>query len=391
MTHNRKSCAALFLESDYDALTLEAYWEARVTTARLKNGRYPFSCIFCKEVHKDKNMTSYHRMFNLCKVYKNPTPLKMYPTWEKSNHGELTRIAQKYGRVYQHNIVPKPHACPKRKAEDDLQLPPSKYHNIDTNVVPKSQVWSLHNKPRPKMKIAPQHVKFTDAEDSEEQEVLAKCEGQLDKHSEEHLEMPSKKEDKAEDTSSVSSPNSPNVRCSYLDTTSDEDTFHVIRHRPTMRTLTREDIEERAWVKARVKFPDGDYICVPPPPTPVDISGLYILITEVDVDWMPKDLINDPQGCIQFLYKMVEEGTLAMKLAGTFGEWYLNDNAVCVVIVLTLSFHVIICHSSFVIYFGIRDQRCFMLFTSNILNDMNGMIYCRIIAAQTSTCSSLRR
>jgi hypothetical protein len=181
------------------------------------------------------------------------------------------------------------------------------------------------------MKIAPQHVTFTELEDSEEHEVLAKSEDQLDKYFEEHLEMRSKKKDKEEDTSSVSSPNSTNVRCTYLDTTSNEGTFRVIRHRPSMRTLTRKDIEERAWINARVKFPDGHHACVPPPPTPVDISGLYILITEVDVDWMPKDLINDPQGCIQFLYKMVEEGTLGMKLCSTFGNWYLFGNAVCAV------------------------------------------------------------
>ena len=94
----RKPCATLFLEAEYDALILEAYLESRVTTQRLKNGRYPFSCIFCKEIHKDKNMTSYHRMFNLCKVYKEPAVLKMYPTWEKSDHAELNKIAKKYGK-----------------------------------------------------------------------------------------------------------------------------------------------------------------------------------------------------------------------------------------------------------------------------------------------------
>jgi hypothetical protein len=61
-------------------------------------------------------------------------------------------------------------------------------------------------------------------------------------------------------------------------------------------------------------------------------------MTEVDVDWMPKDLINDPQGCIQFLYKMVEEGTLGRKLCSTFGKWYLFGNEVCAVIVFLCLF-----------------------------------------------------
>ena len=120
MTYNRKPCAALFLESEYDALILEAYSKSRVTTERRNNGRYPFSCIFCKEIHKDKNMTSYHRMFNLCKVYKEPVALKMYPTWEKSDHAELNRVAKKYGKIFALNVPTKPSGCPKRKADDVL-------------------------------------------------------------------------------------------------------------------------------------------------------------------------------------------------------------------------------------------------------------------------------
>ena len=119
MTYNRKPCAALFLEPEYDALILEAYSKSRVTTERLKNGRYLFSCIFCKEIHKDKNMTSYHRMFNLCKVYKEHVALKMYLTWEKkSDHGELHMITKKYGKVFVINMPPKPSAPLKRTAED---------------------------------------------------------------------------------------------------------------------------------------------------------------------------------------------------------------------------------------------------------------------------------
>ena len=140
MTYNRKPCAALFLEAEYDALILEAYSESRVTTERLKNGRYPFSCTFCKELHKDKNMTSYHRMFNLCKVYKEPAALKMYPTWEKSDHGELNRIAKKYGKVFQQNVLCKPFAGPKREPEDVLHLSSSKRRKLATAAAPKPRL-----------------------------------------------------------------------------------------------------------------------------------------------------------------------------------------------------------------------------------------------------------
>ena len=63
------------------------------------NNRFKFLCIYCKESHKDKNTQSYHRMFNLCKGYMGEQPLKTYPTWEPSNHGEKSRIAAKYGKV----------------------------------------------------------------------------------------------------------------------------------------------------------------------------------------------------------------------------------------------------------------------------------------------------
>ena len=63
---------------------------------KLANARYIFKYIHCKESHKDKNTVSYHRMFNLCKRYTGEKLVKMYPTWEPSNHGEKQSIANKY-------------------------------------------------------------------------------------------------------------------------------------------------------------------------------------------------------------------------------------------------------------------------------------------------------
>ena len=160
MTHNRKPCAVLFLEADYNALTLEAYSKARVITERLKNGRYPFSCIFCKEIHKNKNMTSYHTMFNLCKVYKEPAALKMYPTWEKSDHGELNKIVEKYERAFQQNMLSKPSASSKRKAEDVLQLPIAKHRKLPASLVPKSQGEPPCKISRFAVKPVPLYMKF---------------------------------------------------------------------------------------------------------------------------------------------------------------------------------------------------------------------------------------
>ena len=140
MTYNRKPCATLFLEAEYDALILEAYSKSRVITKRLKNGKYLFSCIFCKEIHKDKNITSYHKMFDLCKVYKEPAALKMYPTWEKNDHAELNRVAKKYGRDFSLTMPPKPSAGAKRKVDAVLHSPRDKRRHFTVSVA---------NNPRP--------------------------------------------------------------------------------------------------------------------------------------------------------------------------------------------------------------------------------------------------
>ena len=45
---------------------------------------------------------------------------------------------------------------------------------------------------------------------------------------------------------------------------------------------------------------------------------------------MPKELIEDPTGCIQYLHKMLEDGTPKVKIGSTFGQWYLYGNLVCI-------------------------------------------------------------
>ena len=126
----------------------------------------------------------------------------------------------------------------------------------------------------------------------------------------------SAKEDNDDDTPPVATPTSPDIRSTSRKTTSEG---HDFNHHHFGHILTRDKIEEQEWLKARLKFPNESPICIPPPPTSDDISRLYILITEVDNDWMPKDLIEDPQACIQFLHRMVEEGTLGVKLGSAFG------------------------------------------------------------------------
>ena len=99
MKQNQKPCAVLFKEHEYEQVVLEAYWQTK-GKVKLPNNMYHFHCIHCKTFLKEKNTVSYHKMFNLCKVYKESKPLKMYPTWEPNEHGEKAKIAAKYGKVF---------------------------------------------------------------------------------------------------------------------------------------------------------------------------------------------------------------------------------------------------------------------------------------------------
>ena len=169
------------------------------------------------------------------------------------------------------------------------------------------------------------HVKF---QETKYEEVSEDSEEHTDDCSQEQLQDRTEKSESDNDTTPDTVPHSCDMRSSSPQTVSEEGDFRVVRHSPPVRALTRKDVEDRAWVKANAKFPAGDTASAPPPPTPVEVSGLYTLITEVKCDWMPLELLDDPQACMEFLHKMVEDGTLGVKLSSAFGTWYLFGNAV---------------------------------------------------------------
>ena len=53
---------------------------------------------------------------------------------------------------------------------------------------------------------------------------------------------------------------------------------------------------------------------------------------------MAKELIENPQSCIQHLYKMLEDMIIREKIGNTFGQWYLYEK-------LVRSTFIIVCHS----------------------------------------------
>lgn len=43
---------------------------------------------------------------------------------------------------------------------------------------------------------------------------------------------------------------------------------------------------------------------------------------------MPEELIKDPTACIQYFHKILEDGTLEVKIGSNFGSYYLYINPV---------------------------------------------------------------
>ena len=261
----------------------------------------------------------------------------MYPPWEKSNHGELHRIAKKYGKVYQSSIVCKPPTPMKRKAVDVIDLLPLKHRNLAVKATPKPPKSPSRRRPKQKVKCVPQRVKFEEHQDGHDSEGYGDSEEFADVSSEDHSDSHSPREANDEATPMVAPLVSKELEYISLGTLSDDEALHVVRHpKPSKHViqydatcnLTRKEVEERAWRKAKLKFLDGNLGNILSPLVPVEINGIYILITEASIQWMPKELVEDPQSCIDHLYKMLEDGIIGEKIGNAFGQWYLYGNPV---------------------------------------------------------------
>ena len=169
-------------------------------------------------------MTSYHKMFKLCKVYKGPEVLKICPTWEKNNRGELYKIAKKCKKVYQSSILCKPHAPMKKTATNAIEPLPLKNCNLIVNVAPKPPKSPSRSIPEQRVKYVVQCVKFEehqghDYEGHDGSKIFA------DASSEDGSEAQSPKEATDEDTPIVEPPISAEMQYIILGTTSDERHF----------------------------------------------------------------------------------------------------------------------------------------------------------------------
>lgn len=133
-------------------------------------------------------MTSYYIMFNLCKVYKDFGVLKMYPTWGKSNHGVLHKIAKKYKKVYYSSIVCKPPTPMKRKAANAIDSPSSKHRNLAMKTTPKPPKSPSCSIPKWRVKCVFRRVKFEEHQERHDIEGHSDSKKYADASFEDHSE-----------------------------------------------------------------------------------------------------------------------------------------------------------------------------------------------------------
>ena len=400
MKHNRKNCAAIYCEEEYEKLVLEAYWQAKAKT-KLANNRYQFTCIHCKESHKDKNTLSYHRMFNLCKGYTGKQPLKMYPTWEPSNHREKVRIAAKYGKVSSPTVPQFPSlavfpppleldalpVCSTKLTIDSAeQYPTSRKRKLQNSVLPtKAPLHSLGGRPcnlaigipylSPSSKA--QNLAVNATSKISKSTPPSKCRLKAKKQPSRRAIISSSEEDlnsaglrsESESTTKEATPNSQKsghgefcvvkhehglcAQSSYkhvlraqnlhkavlhvedlqkhvlhaqdlhehvLHAQSSHEVVVHVQHRP----LSREECKQQAHEEAMTLFNAHNEIASPPELVPV--HPLYILITGTNKEWVPKELLDDPNACMRYLHKQLEDGTIRQHISSAFGRWYLFGN-----------------------------------------------------------------
>jgi len=94
-----------------------------------------------------------------------------------------------------------------------------------------------------------------------------------------------------------------------------------LQHKP----LTREECEKKTYEEATQIYSVQNQ--VGPPPEPKPVNGLYILILQTEEPWVPKHLLQDPDGCMQFLKKQLDDGTIGACMWSAFGQWYLYGSA----------------------------------------------------------------
>lgn len=166
------------------------------------------------------------------------------------------------------------------KADNELQVPTVKRRPLAATARLKTHVHPFCKMSRSAVISVPSAEKKQHYVDTRERGGSEDM-NNVDNCSKERSDAPSWKDESNGDTPQVPPATMVEVSPSSRGTASEEGDFRVVVHSPSDRPLTRDEIEELAWANYKLKFSDGDTLCVPPPPTAVEKNGLYILIDEV--------------------------------------------------------------------------------------------------------------
>lgn len=178
-------------------------------------------------------------------MYKGFSALKMYPTWEKSDHGELSKIAKKYGKDFNHITFAKPSGGSKRMAANDIKVSTAKRRTVATYVAPTAQVEALCKISRSTVNTVPLRKAKHAFGDTPVHEVSDDSD-EVEEDYEEQSDGPSQKEDTNSDTPPKPKVTVVDVRPSSPVTTSEDGDFRIVWQSPAKRALTREEVKERA-------------------------------------------------------------------------------------------------------------------------------------------------
>jgi len=101
--------------------------------------------------------------------------------------------------------------------------------------------------------------------------------------------------------------------------------FSLFFHAPLLQNgvppFSKSKIEVKARSIAKTFNVESTYE-LPPPLLVVKITGLYILLSEIDIVTDMK-LLEKPKNTMTFIMKLETNGTLGNLLVSTFGQWYL--------------------------------------------------------------------
>jgi hypothetical protein len=313
MVQSRMTCIALYTESEYEELILEAHVHCRLDEVN-GHGRRKWICKYCrKDNWKDKNDLSWHRVQDNCPKWKGPGSLKIYPSFEKGDHTVLAKLMKKYG----YDMDGKPVVVEKGVRLQGFGKGKAAYGEGAVLMQGKKRDAAIENEDgRKKYRRLLKHVE----DQSDETETVTVA-----------MELPKPRVSIAVPLrrSARSTEHRPEEAARSLQASTHPSTKPVVplkKNSPPAPVQcavpTRESVEAAARVEAAT-FTVQDRCGVSPPPTEVSIPALYHLISEPEEGVVDRKLLQDADACVSELGKVdISHGGLQVRIEKAFFSWF---------------------------------------------------------------------